>query len=129
MERMQSRQSVATRQESGESLNHHQPFRSVEERNVAGRHVQQVDSEIPIASNASRTRRTSGQRASNCSRFSASHITHMGPDFLFVESPTDHPPCEGSIFLRVDESESRWNVRLPDGISARSKRVAIAVSE
>jgi hypothetical protein len=31
--------------------------------------------------------------------------------------------------MKVDESESRWNVRLPDGISAGSKRVAIAVSE
>jgi hypothetical protein len=26
----------------------------------------------------------------------------------------------------VDESERRWNVRLPEGISASSKRVAIA---
>ena len=59
----------------------------------------------------------------------AIRITHMGPDFVFVESASDHPPCEASILLRVDESESRWNVRLPDGISAGSKRVAIAVSE
>ncbi len=56
-------------------------------------------------------------------------ITHMGSDFLFVESPTDHPPCEGSIVLRIDESESRWKVRLPEGISRESRRVVLALSE
>ena len=33
-------------------------------------------------------------------------ITHMGPDFLLIESPADHPPCEASIFLKVDDSET-----------------------
>ena len=56
-------------------------------------------------------------------------ITHMGPDFLFVESPTDHPPCQASISLRVDDSESQWEVRLPEGISKDSKRVALALVE
>ena len=56
-------------------------------------------------------------------------ITHMGRDFVVVESPAEYPPGEASILLKVDDSESRWNVRLPDGISAGSKRVAIAVSE
>jgi hypothetical protein len=56
-------------------------------------------------------------------------ITHMGRDFVIVESPTEYPPGKASILLRVDESESRWNVRLTEGISAGSKRVAIAVSE
>jgi hypothetical protein len=55
-------------------------------------------------------------------------ITHMGHDFVFVESPTEYPPGEASILLRVDGSESRWKVRLPDGISAGSKRVPIAMS-
>ena len=31
-----------------------------------------------------------------------------------------------SILLRVDQSERRWDVRLPNGISAASKRVAIS---
>ncbi len=56
-------------------------------------------------------------------------ITHMGRDFVVVESPAEYAPGEASILLKVDDSESRWNVRLPDGISASSKRVAIAVSE
>ena len=56
-------------------------------------------------------------------------ITQMGPDFLFIESPTDHPPCEASILLRVDDSESEWKVMLPEGISKASKRVALALPE
>jgi len=53
-------------------------------------------------------------------------ITHMGPDFLFIESARDHPPGDAAIILRVDQSERRWAVRLPDGISVGSKRVALA---
>lgn len=52
-------------------------------------------------------------------------ITHMGPDFLFIESADDHPPGDATIILQVDQSERRWTVRLPEGISAGSKRVAI----
>jgi len=55
-------------------------------------------------------------------------ITQMGPDFLFVESASDHPPGEATIVLQVDGSERRWNVHLPNGISADSKRVAIEPS-
>jgi hypothetical protein len=56
-------------------------------------------------------------------------ITHMARDFVLIESPTEYPPGEASILLKVDESESRWNVRLPFGISAASKRVAIALTQ
>jgi len=56
-------------------------------------------------------------------------ITQMGPDFLFVESATDHPPVETTIVLRVDGSERGWQVRLPEGISKASKRVALMLLE
>jgi hypothetical protein len=55
-------------------------------------------------------------------------ITHMGPDFLLVECAEDYPPCEATIFLKVDRSERRWKVRLPNGISAKSRRVAVALA-
>ena len=54
--------------------------------------------------------------------------SQMGPDFLLVDAPFDHPPGDASVVLQVDQSERRWNVHLPDGISAESKRVAITVS-
>lgn len=56
-------------------------------------------------------------------------ITHMGPDFVLVDSPADHPPCEACILFRVDNSESQWKVRLPSGISRHSKRIALALAE
>ena len=52
-------------------------------------------------------------------------VAQMGPGFLLLDVPSDHPPGEASIILRVDQSERRWTVRLPNGISADSKRVAI----
>jgi hypothetical protein len=53
-------------------------------------------------------------------------IAKMGPDYIILHCDSDHPPCEATIEMRVDESESRWNVRLPNGISAGSNRVALA---
>ncbi|HXP60769.1 MAG TPA: hypothetical protein VN829_09770 [Dongiaceae bacterium] len=54
-------------------------------------------------------------------------ITQMGPDFLFVESAADHPPGEATIVLQVDDSERRWKVSLPEGVSKESRRVALAL--
>lgn len=53
-------------------------------------------------------------------------VAQMGPDFLLVDAPIDHPPGTASLVLQVDQSERRWDVHLPQGISAASKRVAIA---
>lgn len=53
-------------------------------------------------------------------------IAQMGPDFLLLQSPVNHPPSEVCVVLRVDQSESQWKVRLPEGISAASNRVRIA---
>jgi hypothetical protein len=55
-------------------------------------------------------------------------VAQLGPDFLLLDAPADHPPGHASVVLRVDQSERSWNVLLPDGISAGSKRVAIAAS-
>jgi len=52
-------------------------------------------------------------------------IAKMGPDYIVVHSARDHPPCEATIEMSVDESKSRWNVRLPNGIPAGTKRVAL----
>jgi hypothetical protein len=55
-------------------------------------------------------------------------VVQMGPDFLLVDKPFDHPPAGASVVLQVDGSERRWNVVLPNGLSSGSKRVAIAAS-
>ena len=54
-------------------------------------------------------------------------IAKMGPDYIVVHSAKDHPPCEATIEMSIDDSESHWSVRLPDGISAGSKRVALGL--
>jgi hypothetical protein len=53
-------------------------------------------------------------------------VGKLGSDFLVLDAPVNHAPSIASIVLRVDASERRWNVYLPDGISAQSKRVALA---
>jgi hypothetical protein len=53
-------------------------------------------------------------------------VSQMGPDFLIFESPVSHAPANASLMLQVDETESCWDARLPEGISPASKPVAIA---
>ena len=56
-------------------------------------------------------------------------VAQMGPDFLLLDTPVDCPPGLARIILEVDESKRDWAVRLPNGISRRSARVAIALPE
>ena len=53
-------------------------------------------------------------------------ITHMGPDFLFVQSPTEYAPGVATIVLRVDRSQRRWTVRLPGGIRPGHTQVLLS---
>jgi hypothetical protein len=45
-------------------------------------------------------------------------IGQLGPDFLILDDPTDHPPAEAEIILSIDGRVRRWSVQLPDGIRA-----------
>ncbi len=54
-------------------------------------------------------------------------VTQMGADFVLVDASVNHPPAAASLVFQVDQSERRWNVLLPHGISAGTKRVAIAI--
>lgn len=53
-------------------------------------------------------------------------VAQMASDFLLVDNPINHPPGHASLVLQVDQSKRRWDVLLPDGMSAANKRVAIA---
>lgn len=53
-------------------------------------------------------------------------IAQMGPDFLILESATEHPPTDATLELCVDANERRWKVRLPNGISSASRTVTIS---
>ena len=53
-------------------------------------------------------------------------IAQMGPDFLFVESPSDHPPARAIIEMQVDGSQRTWEVLLPQGMKSGNERVVLA---
>lgn len=53
-------------------------------------------------------------------------IAQMGPDFLFIDEPIDHPPGEATIIFAVEgHDERRWKVWLPEGLAAGRERVVI----
>ena len=56
-------------------------------------------------------------------------VAQLGPDFLLLKAPIDHPPSDATVILCLDENERRWQVRLPEGIVARSRRVTFAKAE
>jgi hypothetical protein len=45
-------------------------------------------------------------------------IGQLGPDFLILDNPADHPPATAEIALAIDGRVKRWPVQLPDGLSA-----------
>jgi hypothetical protein len=53
-------------------------------------------------------------------------VAQLGPDFLLLDAPSDHPPGSARLVLQVDQSERSWEVSLPHGIAASSERVLIA---
>jgi hypothetical protein len=49
-------------------------------------------------------------------------VAQLGPDFLILKDVVQYPPAEAELFMSIDGAESRWPVRLIDGIVAgRSK--------
>jgi hypothetical protein len=56
-------------------------------------------------------------------------IDQMGPDFLLIDKLIDHPPCEATIVLTIDDDERRWNVLLPEGLAVGRTRVELATCE
>ena len=55
-------------------------------------------------------------------------IGQLGPDFVILDDPIDHPPAEGEITLWIDDRERRWPVRLPVGINAQQGKTVISAS-
>jgi hypothetical protein len=53
-------------------------------------------------------------------------ISHLGPDFLVLARPTDHPPADAEITLTIDGHPSRWPIRLPHGLSVSARRTTIS---
>lgn len=55
-------------------------------------------------------------------------IGRLGPDYVVLDTSIDHPPSDAEISLSVDGKESRWKVRLLDGLSASQTRSRISTA-
>jgi hypothetical protein len=55
-------------------------------------------------------------------------VAQLGPDFLILRTPIDHPPTKGEIRMSIDGVESRWGIELSEGIISTQRRVGIAHS-
>ena len=53
-------------------------------------------------------------------------ISHLGPSFLILNDPIDHPPADAEISMTIDGHEDCWTVHLPKGISPSVHRTALA---
>jgi hypothetical protein len=53
-------------------------------------------------------------------------IGQLGPDFIILDDPTDHPPADAEITFSIDGRVRRWSVLLPNGISLGQARTRIA---
>ncbi len=49
-------------------------------------------------------------------------ICQMGPDFVVLEQPFEHPPVDAELFVQIDESQDIWSVRLVEGISPTRRK-------
>lgn len=44
-------------------------------------------------------------------------IGQLGPDFVILDDPIDHPPSEAEISVSIDGRARIWRVELPEGVS------------
>jgi len=52
-------------------------------------------------------------------------VAKMGPDFILLHALVDQGPTIATLVMQVDQDERRWDVRLPNGMSAKNHRVQI----
>lgn len=53
-------------------------------------------------------------------------VAQLGPEFLVLRTPVDHPPCDAEIALLIDGDESRWSVHLPNGLQVGQRKTALS---
>jgi hypothetical protein len=54
-------------------------------------------------------------------------IAQLGPQFLMLDQPVEHPPADAEILMSVDGKQERWQVHLPDGISTTTPTTPICL--
>jgi hypothetical protein len=42
-------------------------------------------------------------------------LAQIGPNDVVLRTPTDLPPSDAEVVMKIDGQERRWSVRLPEG--------------
>lgn len=45
-------------------------------------------------------------------------VAQLGPDFIVLKDPIDHPAAPAEMALSINGHVKRWPIHLPDGITA-----------
>ena len=53
-------------------------------------------------------------------------IAQLGPDFLVLKDPIDHPPAEAEIDMSIDTDRKSWRVYLTNGLAVGTRKSRIA---
>ena len=53
-------------------------------------------------------------------------VPHMGPEFIILPQPPNHPPCEAIVGLSIDGRLNQRLVNMPDGLSEVSQQMRTA---
>ena len=56
-------------------------------------------------------------------------VGQLGNDFLLLNEPVEMPAGDATLRVRIDESEQFWKVKVPEGTSAFSNRVRLAIAD
>jgi len=52
-------------------------------------------------------------------------VAQLGPGFLVLRTPIEHPPADAEIYMSIDGSVRQWRVRLAEGITAGQRKTRI----
>ncbi|HUS36184.1 MAG TPA: hypothetical protein VM680_12605 [Verrucomicrobiae bacterium] len=49
----------------------------------------------------------------------------LGPDYVFLEAPGEHPPSEADLILEIDGDREQSRVFLPKGLPQNEREIPI----
>lgn len=52
-------------------------------------------------------------------------VGQLGPDFVILDDPSDHPPSPAELRLTIDGRARTWPIDLPAGIATTERRTRI----
>lgn len=56
----------------------------------------------------------------------AHRLSQMGPNFVILDKPGNHPPCNAELTLEIDGELERWKAYLPKGLPDNERWIPLA---